>query len=238
MPIVAVPAMTASTCPRNAWNSSRSASLEMSRVRPPSDARPSTVLTMFAITYGRRSSSARAARPSSPYADSSGTVRRPGNSSSISTDLGAVRTGEGKCEETLGVGIDVQQLESGAPVLVREPVLRELARDLGLDVLALVEGDVELECLDAGLVRVTRVEAHLDPLTLLVVDRAMIEPLRVEIPFEVRVDHVQHVAIELRRDAGGVVVRRLQALAVLHEVGAHQQAVFGAELVPHATEHR
>jgi hypothetical protein len=43
-----MPTITASTCVRIAWNMSRSVSLEIAAVRPPSVARPSAVVIMFA----------------------------------------------------------------------------------------------------------------------------------------------------------------------------------------------
>ena len=47
----------------------------------------------------------------------------------------------------------------------------------------------------------------------------------VEVGAELAVDHVQHVAVELRRDARRVVVRGLEDARVLDEVGAEQQVV-------------
>ena len=118
------------------------------------------------------------------------------------------------------------------PVLAFQRLARELARDLGADLLARFEADVHLERVDAGAHLLTRPQPHLDPSLRFVVERDVLEPLRVEVGTEVRVDHVQQVPVELGRHAGGVVVRRLEPRAVLDEVGADQQPVIGVELAP------
>jgi hypothetical protein len=63
---------------------------------------------------------------------------------------------------------------------------------------------------------------HLDPLALAVEERDVVERIDVEVRVELAVDHVQHVAVELRGHALAVVVRGLEHLRVLDEVGAEE----------------
>ena len=77
--------------------------------------------------------------------------------------------------------------------------------------------------------RAAGAQAHLDPLVAAVVEGDVLERSGVEVGVEVRVEHVQDVAVELRRHAGRVVVGGLEPGAVLDEVGADQQAVVRAE---------
>ena len=55
-----------------------------------------------------------------------------------------------------------------------------------------------------------RAQAHLDPLVLAVEERDVLEGVDVEVGAELAVDDVQHVAVELRRDARRVVVGGLE----------------------------
>src|SRR5690606_33175194 len=71
-------------------------------------------------------------------------------------------------------------------------------------------------------------QAHLDPLVGGVEEGDVRERLDVEVRVELPVEHVQDVAVERRGDALGVVVGTLQAIDVLHEIGAEQEAVAGS----------
>ena len=51
-----------------------------------------------------------------------------------------------------------------------------------------------------------RAQAHLDPLALAVEERDVLEGVDVEVGVELAVEHVQDVEVELRGDAGAVVV--------------------------------
>src|SRR5580700_6196614 len=59
---------------------------------------------------------------------------------------------------------------------------------------------------------------HLDAMALAVIDRAMDERADVEIAAELAVDPVQHIKVEARRDAGGVVVGVVKGALVLLEI--------------------
>ena len=64
----------------------------------------------------------------------------------------------------------------------------------------------------------------------------MLERFDIEIAAQARVDHRQHVSVELRRHAGRVVVRRYQHVRVDHEPDAEQQVLAGAEGVRDGSE--
>ena len=72
----------------------------------------------------------------------------------------------------------------------------------------------------------------------LVVEGDVVEARRVEIAVEIGVDDVQHVAVELRGHAGGVVVGGLERRPVLDQVGADQEPVVGPEHRAHAAQER
>src|SRR5271168_1079136 len=61
---------------------------------------------------------------------------------------------------------------------------------------------------------------HLDAMTVAVIDRAMDERADVEIAAEFAVDPVQHIEIEARRDAGGVVIGIIKGALVFLEIDA------------------
>src|SRR5919205_1268117 len=68
-------------------------------------------------------------------------------------------------------------------------------------------------------------QAHLDPLALAVVERHVVERVDVEVGAQLAVDHAQHVAVELRGDAGAVVVGRFDHGGVLHQIRPQQEVV-------------
>ena len=64
----------------------------------------------------------------------------------------------------------------------------------------------------------------------------MVEALRLEVRSELTVDHVEHVAVEGGGDAGSVVVRRLEHVGALDEVGTEQQVVLGPQAACNSSE--
>ena len=88
---------------------------------------------------------------------------------------------------------------------------------------------VELERGDGDRLRGRGPEAHLDPLGVDVEAGDVVEPRRFEVGVELAVEHAQHVAVELRGHARGVVVGGDEAVDVLHQVGAEQEGVAGCE---------
>ena len=106
----------------------------------------------------------------------------------------------------------------------REGLARVLAGQLGADLLALGERQLEAGARARGPLGAARAQAHLDPLPLAVVEGAVLEGLGVEVGAEPVVQHAQDVAVELGRDARRVVVGGVEARRVLHEVDADQEA--------------
>ena len=119
-----------------------------------------------------------------------------------------------------------------------QAVATELVRDLGAQLLAGRELHLELELRDAHALIDVGAEEHLDPLVLGVPARDVRESRRVEVAAELAVDHVQHVAVELRCDAARVVVRGLEPRRVLDEVGAEQERLAGPEQPVQVCEER
>ena len=75
-----------------------------------------------------------------------------------------------------------------------------------------------------------RAQAHLDPLVRPASNTATCSKrVDVEVGVELAVQHAQHVLVELRGDARRVVVRGLEPVDVLDEVGAEQEVVVGPE---------
>ena len=83
---------------------------------------------------------------------------------------------------------------------------------------------------------VERPQPHLDAVVGLVPTGHVGEPLGHEVGPQVAVEDVEHVPVELRGDAGGVVVGGDQAVAVLHHVGAEQERVTGVHQRGQAVE--
>jgi hypothetical protein len=76
--------------------------------------------------------------------------------------------------------------------------------------------DPDLLPLDAG-------EVHLDARTLAIEERVVLETFEIEVAAELAIDARQNVEIELRRDAGGVVIGGIEDGAVLRQVDAHDE---------------
>ena len=74
------------------------------------------------------------------------------------------------------------------------------------------------------------------PFPLTVEPRHVLEAVEHEVAAELTVDDSEHVPVELDRDPGGVVVRRLDTGGVLHEVGPEQECVARAESRPQLAE--
>ena len=64
---------------------------------------------------------------------------------------------------------------------------------------------------------------HLDPLPLGIVESVMLESREIEITPELAVDARQQIEVELRGDAGRVVVRGIQDLRLLLQIDANDQ---------------
>ena len=128
-------------------------------------------------------------------------------------------------EQLVGVGVELLELQAGR----REVALSRSRVNFALISVRIssrvAKCDVEVERLDAHVLRRERAQAHLDPLVLAVEERDVLEGVDVEVGAELAVDDVQDVAVERRGDARGVVVGGLDDRRVLDEVGAEQQAV-------------
>ena len=127
------------------------------------------------------------------------------------------------------VGEPLGQLEPAGRVVGLHAVARELGRDLGPQLLAARELDLEVERPDRDPAGAPGTQAHLDPLVLRVEERHVLEQVGREVGVELAVEHVQDVAVELGGHAVRVVVGRLQRVDVLDQVGAEQEVVAGGE---------
>ena len=121
----------------------------------------------------------------------------------------------------------MSKLEPRAVELGLQPLPAELVGDLGAHLLTRRELDLQVESVDAHALVDVGAEEHLDPLVLRVPTRDVLEALDIEVAAELAVDHMQDVAVELRRHAARVVVRRLEPRWVLDEIGAEQQGLAG-----------
>ena len=84
---------------------------------------------------------------------------------------------------------------------------------------------LEVEIGDGHHLVVERAQPHLDALVLLVPQGHVLEAARDRSRrVQLAVEHVEHVAVELGGDPGGVVVGGDQAGPVLDQVGAEQEA--------------
>ena len=70
-----------------------------------------------------------------------------------------------------------------------------------------------------------RPQADVDPLVLGIPEGDVLERVGVEVRLELAVEHVEDVLVELRGDAGGIVVGGLEGGGVLDQVRAEQEAV-------------
>ena len=121
------------------------------------------------------------------------------------------------------------EIEAGFAQLRLQAVATELVGDLGAHLLAGRELHLELELRDAYALIDVGAKEHLDPLVLAVPARDVGEPHRIEVTAELAVDHVQHVAVELRSDAPRVVIGSLEPRGVLDEVRPEQERLAGPE---------
>src|SRR5262245_44013726 len=102
----------------------------------------------------------------------------------------------------------------GAPQVV-DLLERVLVGVLGVDHLAGRQRDLERERVDAEALRALADQVHAYAPQGLVVDRAMIECIEVEVAAQLAIDAREDVLVEARGDARGVVVGALERAAVL-----------------------
>ena len=137
---------------------------------------------------------------------------------------------EAQREVAGGVGPPLGRAEAGGGQLGLDPRPPELGADLGAHLLAGGELHLEVEGLDPH--RAARAAAR-SRISIHSSSRSEAGDVRervgVEVGVELAVHDVQHVAVELGGDAGGVVVGGDEPVDVLHEVGAEQERVAGAE---------
>ena len=84
---------------------------------------------------------------------------------------------------------------------------------------------VRSSAVDPHLLRTACAQPHLDALLVGVPPGDVLERVEVEVGVEFAVHHGEHVLVELRGHARGVVVGPHQAVGVLDQVGAEQQGV-------------
>ena len=108
----------------------------------------------------------------------------------------------------------VRTSRSSRPAAARSAprrLTRELRADLGAQLLARREGDVEAERADVHVHPPLGAQAHLDPLALAVEEGDVLEGVDVEVGVELAVDDAQDVAVELGGDARRCRRRRPRA---------------------------
>src|SRR5204863_1244830 len=93
-------------------------------------------------------------------------------------------------EEPVVVREDVLELEAGRCEVALQPLVRELRADLGAQLLARLELDVEAQRADVDVLARGGAQAHLDPLALAVEEREVFERVDVEVRVELAVDDV------------------------------------------------
>ena len=94
-----------------------------------------------------------------------------------------------------------------------------------MDSLALPEPQSQTEGVDAHALLYFGLEIDLHALSLRVEERHVAEPLQLEVGIQMVIDHAQDVAVEVLREALGVVVGRLQHLRALHQIGSQEKGI-------------
>src|SRR5919109_651255 len=182
------------------------------------------------VTRAPRATSSRAVaspRPEAPPATSAPTPSSCMEAGSLK------RRRESQPEQPRAVGEEVVEVEPGRVELALNRRARELGADLGADLLAVGEGHLEIGAVDPNALRPVGPQAHLDPRVGLVEEGDVLERLGFEVRLERGVDHAQHVAIELGRQTGAVVVRGLEHGTILHQVGPDHEPIVGSHRLPH-----
>src|SRR5579864_1093947 len=133
--------------------------------------------------------------------------------------------GQRQAEELLGIGEPGDRLEAGAGEQGLGAGAVVLGADLGADLVALLEVELEAEGRQADVLPALGAQAHLDPALAGVVEGAVAEGGRVEVAHGAMVGNAQDVAIELGGDAGGVVVGGFQPGDRFHQVDAEQEVI-------------
>src|ERR687895_144549 len=141
------------------------------------------------------------------------------------TPNATARARDGHAEQAAVVREEVVELQAGLCQLFLNRVARELRADLGPDLLAVVEGQLETCALDADRLRAIGPQSHLDPGVGLVEESDVLERIGREVRAKTVVHDKEHVAVELCRHALAVVVGSLENAAVLDEIGADQEPV-------------
>src|SRR5204863_3183650 len=104
----------------------------------------------------------------------------------------------------------------------RKILERVFVGKLGDDFLAVAKGEFTSADMDALLA--LAYEMHLDPALCFIVNRAMCPPRKIEVRAQLPVRPRQQIQIELRSDAGAVVVGRFQNFAALLQIDPDDEA--------------
>src|SRR5436305_2722281 len=148
------------------------------------------------------------------------------------------RAGQGDREQLLGIRVPAAQLQSRGRVVALQALTRELGADLGPQLLAGGELELEVQVGDVDGHRPTGAQAHLDPLAAAVEEGDVLERRGLEVRGQLAVHHVQDVAVELRGHTRCVVVGGLDHLRLLDQVGAEQEVIGGPQERPHVAQAR
>src|SRR4029079_12981076 len=150
--------------------------------------------------------------------------RRPSDEPPATGRRGSFRR-QGQPEVTSGIVPPMRAPQTGCRQLSLHPLGPEFAGYLGEHLLAVGEVDDQVQCSNVDPLPTRRAQPHLDALLAGVPPRNVPERAEIEICVQFPIDYREHVAVELRCDAGTVVVGAYQPTRVLDEVGAEQQAV-------------
>src|SRR5262249_20661035 len=79
---------------------------------------------------------------------------------------------------------------------------------------------------------------HLDAVALAIVERAVAKVFELEIAVELAIDARKQIEIELRGQAGGVIVSGVEDAGVLHQVDPDDQRCAASQHAPGVTQER
>src|SRR5215467_12174892 len=118
----------------------------------------------------------------------------------------------------------------------REVIERVFIAVLGVD--GLSGGKFERSPGDPDVLARLADEVHLDAMTLGIVEGAMVEALEIEISVELVIDAREQVEVELRGEAGLVVVGGVKDTRVLHQIDSDDQGGVTSQHAPGVAQER
>ncbi len=133
-------------------------------------------------------------------------------------------------EEVVGIALDALEREAEARCGGRENLRAILAADLRAQHLAARDTEVPAEERNGDVERPCGTRVDFDTLAPLVVERHVLERIGRNAGAELAIGAREQVEREGRRVPGGVVVGRLEAQRIFHEVDADEEMIAGTQL--------